>query len=147
MATQPLLVIAYITRFGFTSSALYVFWVAGGMSIWYFTIALMNHNTNHTLRTRTEARDWGEQQLMTCSDIGVGLGFLPSWRYLWLNYHTVHHLFPTTDMSRHPEIQQILIATAKKHGVAYNCPTFLDALFQLVVNLFRPIRIATANGK
>ena len=30
------------------------------------------------------------------ADWGVQLNFLQASRYLWLNYHTVHHLFPLT---------------------------------------------------
>lgn len=141
MCTQPFLAIAYASRFGFTHAAMHAFWVVAGMSIWYFTIALMNHNTDHTLKSRSVPRDWAEQQLMTCSDLGVGLGFLQSWCYLWLNYHTVHHLFPTTDMSRHPGIQGILLEVAAKHGVEYNCPNFMEAFIQLVLNLYRPLRL------
>jgi len=43
-------------------------------------------------------------------------------RYLWLNYHTVHHMFPHTDMSHHPAIQKIMVETAKQFGIKYNCP-------------------------
>ena len=87
----------------------------GVMSVWYFSVALMNHNTAHTqdVRRRNAARDWGEAQLMASSDMEPGLSFLSSWKYLWLNYHTVHHLFPHTDMSRHPGIQRVLTETLK----------------------------------
>ena len=145
MLSQPLLASAYVWRFGLSSAALYEFWVVAGMSVWYFTIALMNHNTDHTLVSRSSPRDWAEQQLMSCSDLGVGLSFLASWRYLWLNYHTVHHLFPTTDMSRHPEIQRILLEVAAKHKVSYSCPNFFDAIIQLGCNLYRPLRLAVAD--
>eukprot|EP00808_Paulinella_micropora_P008868 g29479.t1 len=47
----------------------------GVMSIWYFTIALMNHNTDPTFQDTDSAKDWGEYQLRVCSDIGTGLSF------------------------------------------------------------------------
>ena len=45
--------------------------------------------------------------------VSLTLTLSQSIRYLWLNYHTVHHLFPHTDMSHHPAIQQLMIQTAK----------------------------------
>ena len=53
------------------------------------------------------------------ADWGVQLSFLQAGRYLWLNYHTVHHLFPLTDFSHHPAIQAILIETCKEFKIKY----------------------------
>ena len=81
------------------------------LGLWYFTMALMNHNAEHThdVERRNKARDWGEAQLVSSADWGVQLPFRRAWVYLWLNYHTVHHLFPRLDFSHHPAAQAIII--------------------------------------
>lgn len=97
-------------------------------SWWYFTIALMNHNQEGnwdmdklTKAAKTNANNggWAEMQLVTSTDIGYNYGFIGSMLCLWLNYHTVHHLLPTVDMSHHREAQRILERVSAKHGVAY----------------------------
>ena len=68
---------------------------------------------------RNAARDWGEAQLVSSADWGVQLSFERAWIYLWLNYHTVHHLFPRLDFSHHPAAQAILMKTCAEMGVEY----------------------------
>lgn len=94
----------------------------GIQSIWYFSIALWNHNTPHTLDldTRDQVQDFGHYQLSVSSDIGTDLTFLQSWKYLWLNFHTVHHLFPHVDFCHHSHIQKIIIETCKEFKINYN---------------------------
>jgi hypothetical protein len=48
------------------------------MSVWYFTVALMNHNTENAwnLEMKNNALDWGVAQLYSSADIGVNLSFL-----------------------------------------------------------------------
>lgn len=93
----------------------------GVVSIYYFSLALMNHNAEHCtdVSARNSCRDWGEAQLQSSADWGVNLSFTQAWIYLWLNYHTVHHLFPRVDFSHHPAIQQILIDTCREFDVNY----------------------------
>ena len=45
----------------------------GFASIYYFTIALMNHNTEHTwdIDAKNSSKDWGEAQLNSSADIGT----------------------------------------------------------------------------
>ena len=91
-------------------------------SEWYLTIAFLNHNSEHawSLKKRAKARDWGEAQLCASSDLGApDLSFLKSVRYLWLNYHTVHHLFPMIDMSKHRLVQRVLEEVCAEHGIEY----------------------------
>ena len=68
---------------------------------------------------RNASRDWGESQLHSSSDWAVDTPFLKAGIYLWLNYHTIHHLFPKTDFAHHPAMQQILMRLCKKHNVEY----------------------------
>lgn len=91
------------------------------VSVYYFTLALMNHNAEHCMdvSTRNASRDWGEAQLNSSADWGVSLSFVQAMVYLWLNYHTVHHLFPRVDFSHHPQIQRILIDTCREFNVPY----------------------------
>jgi len=113
---------------------------AGTVSTYYFTIALMNHNTEAAwdVPTRNKAQDWGHQQLCASSDIDVGLTFHQSIRYLWLNYHTVHHLFPHIDMSHHPAIQQIMLKTAKEFKIKYECGTPLNMWWDMTQSFHSP---------
>lgn len=70
------------------------------LGVYYFTIALMNHNSEHCLnvKERNRVRDWGETQLHSSADWSVRLPFWAAGIYLWLNYHKVHHyLFPLVD--------------------------------------------------
>merc|ERR1740123_620514 len=99
-------------------------------SWWYFNIALMNHNQSENwdmarlvkaARSNTKNGGWAEMQLVTSTDIGNNYGVIGSMLCLWLNYHTVHHLLPTVDMSHHHEAQKILERVSAKHGVAYHC--------------------------
>lgn len=101
---------------------LFLCWVIfGTTSVWYFTLALMNHNAEHCtdVKNRNASADWGVAQLNSSADFGTGRSFVASLPYLWLNYHTVHHMFPHTDMSKHPGIQSILEKTAKEFGILY----------------------------
>ena len=97
-------------------------------SWWYFNIALMNHNQAEnwnmdklTKAARENAKNggWAEMQMVTSTDIGYNYGYIGSMLCLWLNYHTVHHLMPTVDMSHHREAQRILERVSAKHGIAY----------------------------
>lgn len=117
----PLHVAVMTTRWGLLHGGALCFAFHALIGVYYFTLALMNHNAEHCMDTvaRNAARDWGEAQLASSADWGVDCSFLQASAYLWLNFHTVHHLFPRVDFSHHPAIQQILIRTCKEHGVKY----------------------------
>lgn len=72
--------------------------------------------------------------------VSTGLGFLGSAQYLWLNYHTVHHLFPHTDMSKHPAIQQILMEVCDEFGIIYCRGKPLHELYMEMLETFRTPR-------
>ncbi|GMI40061.1 hypothetical protein TrCOL_g931 [Triparma columacea] len=108
--------------------------------IYYFTMALMNHNSEKTLDVarRNSADDWGIAQICSCADWAVQTKFLPSIVYLWLNYHCVHHLFPLTDFSHHRDIQAILMETCLDHNVEYEAGDFFDIYRQMVNGFGNP---------
>lgn len=64
--------------------------------------------------------DWGEHCLSATADHDVSLPLLPSF-YLFqiLNNHGIHHLFPTVDRSRMPEIMPIFRETCEEFGVPW----------------------------
>lgn len=117
---MPLQIVIMAHKWGW-HGVLLMFVCHSVVSVYYFTMALMNHNATHCtdVDARNKSRDWGEAQLHSSADWGVNLSFLQAIIYLWLNYHTVHHLFPRTDFAHHPAIQQILIRTCKEFGVKY----------------------------
>ena len=91
------------------------------------------------VKGRNEAEDWGHAQLLSSTDIAVGSTFYSSIKYLWLNFHTVHHLLPHTDMSKHPELQRILIETLKDHpGVKYDVRPFWELYREMICCLSTP---------
>lgn len=110
------------------------------LGVYYFTLALMNHNAEHTLnvRKRNAARDWGEAQLISSADWAVGMPFWSAGLFLWLNYHTVHHLFPLTDFSHHPAIQRILIETCKEFDLDYFVKSPAEIYIQMVRTFASP---------
>jgi fatty acid desaturase len=110
------------------------------LGVYYFTMALMNHNAEHChdVARRNAARDWGEAQLVCSADWSVGMPFWAAGVYLWLNYHTVHHLFPLTDMSHHPAMQRILIDTCEEFGIDYVVQSPVSIYLQMIRSFSSP---------
>jgi len=129
-AILPLNIALMVHRWGFVYGLLLSYTWTATLGLWYFTMALMNHNSEHCMdvKQRNKARDWGEAQLSSCADWGTHLNFRSAWKYLWLNYHTVHHLFPKLDCSHHPAAQKIIMETCAEFHVHYEAP---DSPFQL----------------
>jgi len=116
---------------------------SGIMSSWYLTLAFINHNSEAAWRIndRSKVDDWALEQLYSSSDIGEpGLSFLGSWKYLWLNYHTVHHLFPHTDMSKHPGIQNVLVEVCKEFGIKFDHGKSMGVLYLEMLETLRTPR-------
>jgi cytochrome b involved in lipid metabolism len=82
-----------MSRWGLIRGFFLMFTMQSIVGMYYFTIALMNHNSAHThdVKSRNAAKDWGHAQLHASADWNVNLTFLQAWIYLWLNFHTVHH--------------------------------------------------------
>jgi fatty acid desaturase len=120
-AILPVNIGLMLWRWGLVRGGLLTYTWGAVLGLWYFTMALMNHNAEHTqnVERRNKARDWGEMQLVSSADWGVQLPFEHAWIYLWLNYHTVHHLFPRLDFSHHHAAQSILMQTCAEMGVEY----------------------------
>jgi len=108
---------------------------------YYFTIALINHNTTHTLDTdeRNKSQDWAVAQLHSSADWSVNCSFLSAGRWLWLNFHTVHHLFPLVDFSHHPAIQGLLVETCKEFGIKYECAGIGTLYLQMLCSWRKPL--------
>eukprot|EP01083_Nonionella_stella_P012921 36479_1 len=111
------------------------------VSTWYFTIALMNHNQSenwdmdkltNAAQSSSKNGGWAEMQLVTTTDIGYNYGFIGSMLCLWLNYHTVHHLLPTVDMSHHQQAQKILNRVSAKHGLSYSYKPIWDMYWDML---------------
>merc|ERR1719473_2627630 len=98
----------------------------------------MNHNAEHTqdVARRNTASDWGVAQLHASADWGIQLGFYQAWIYLWLNYHTVHHLFPKLDFSHHPAAQRILLQTCAEFNVKYEAAKSAFTIYKEMIHSF-----------
>jgi fatty acid desaturase (delta-4 desaturase) len=140
----PLQMAIYFYNFGLAGGALRCYLHFGICSVWYFTIALLNHNTKPCgdVYTRNNAVDWGHAQLTSSTDIAVGSTFWSSIKYLWLNFHTVHHLLPHTDMSKHPGLQRVLLETLRDHpDVHYDVRPFWTLYREMITCLSTPLAL------
>ncbi|KAL1527464.1 hypothetical protein AB1Y20_016129 [Prymnesium parvum] len=136
-AILPLNVLLMIHRWHLRGVFLSYTWMAL-LGLWYFSLALMNHNAAHCMDVtrRNASCDWGEAQLASSADWGVHLTFRNAWRYLWLNYHTVHHLFPKLDFSHHPAAQSILMTTCREFNIRYVVPDSPLEIYKQMVHSF-----------
>jgi fatty acid desaturase len=125
---------AMIYRHGFSYGMLLMYIWTGVLGVYFFSLALMNHNSKrcHDIITRDNSQDWGEAQVYTCADWGVELGFFRSLLYLMLNYHTAHHLFPRVDFSHLPSIQRIIEKSCREHNIHYEASTFFNLYKEMV---------------
>ena len=76
--------------------------------------------------------EWANMQLITNTDIGYDYGYVCSLLCMWLNYHVIHHLLPTVDMSHHQSVQKILKRVAKKHGLQYHYKPIFDMYIDML---------------
>jgi len=138
----PLQFLVMLTRWGFRGILL-LYTAHAVLGMYYFTMALMNHNATHCMdvKTRNECKDWGIMQMQTSADWGVGLSFRQAIIYLWLNFHTVHHLFPKIDFSHHPAIQKILIQTCKDFTVDYHSSSPIQIYKQMIRSFATPLAL------
>jgi hypothetical protein len=92
-AILPIHMYLMIQKWGLTNGFLLMFVQHIVLGNYYFTLALMNHNTESTLKVpqRNSSKDWGIAQLHSSADWSCHFKFWQAGLYLWLNYHTVHH--------------------------------------------------------
>lgn len=109
------------------------------LGVYYFTLALMNHNSDSAadVGRRNGGECWGERQLASCAEWGCQESFLGSARYLWLNYHAVHHLFPMVDFSHHKEVQMIVLDVCRERGVKYEVGKTFWQVYLEMIDAFR----------
>lgn len=94
---------------------------SGCTGVYFYTMALMNHNAEKALdvKKRNACKDWGAAQVICCADWCIDSSFIGTIPHLGLNYHTVHHLFPSVDFSHFPSIQKIMMQTCVDHDIEY----------------------------
>ncbi len=72
---------------------------------------------------------WAEHQMRVTMDFGTRLPFV-AFFFGGINYHAVHHLFPTVAHVHFPAIQKILKKTADEFNISYrHRPSLNDALY------------------
>ncbi len=79
---------------------------------------------------------WAEHQMSVTMDFGTRLPFA-AFFFGGINYHAVHHLFPTVAHVHFPEIRKILVATAAEFEIPYN---HRPSLNKAVVSHWRLLR-------
>lgn len=135
----PCLYLAFAGARGATRGALLFALVFGTLGVWYFSLALANHNTAaaQDVAARRGA-DWATRQVLACADWCTGAPWTVSAALLFLNRHTVHHVFPTVDVGHHACLQAVLEQTCREHGVPYRPHLSLaGALCQTVAGFAR----------
>jgi len=139
----PLNIVAMVFRWGLARGSLLSYSWISVLGVWYFTCALMNHNSEMCMNVdaRNKARDWGEAQLVSSADWDVQAPFWRCWKYLWLNYHTVHHMFPKLDMSHHHAAQKILMETCAEHGVHYQASHACTIYKEMIHGIQTPLSL------
>ena len=85
-AILPLNILLIVCKWGVLHGALLTYTWSAVLGLWYFTMALMNHNSEHSMDVdaRNKARDWGEQQLISSADWCVALPFHHAWIFVRL---------------------------------------------------------------
>lgn len=69
------------------------------------------------------------------------------WFHGGLNFHIEHHMFPRLPRYRLREISPLVKSLLKKHGVPYKSMTFLNAVYDMVLNFARVARNARKVSK
>lgn len=80
----------------------------------YEDTAYAELNTNGELEST-----WAEHQLQVTLDFGTQLPFL-NFFFGGLNYHAIHHLFPTIAHVHLKKLRKIMIETAEEYHISYN---------------------------
>ena len=139
----PTMVALYVYKHGIIWGAILSLLQTGTLGVYYFTNALMNHNSHQCLdiHLRNKQSDWGAAQIVSCADWATQASFISSMRFLWLNYHCVHHLFPLIDQCHHKQVQVILMQACKDHGLEYETSTFWDIYKQMVHSFSTPLSL------
>ena len=114
-------------RHGLGRALALVFVQTSVTGVWYFSLALTNHNAASCAGRESARLGWAHRQVRTCADWDTECSF-PRSVFLWLglNHHTLHHLFPTLDFCHHRRAQRVLERVCRRHGVAYRRATFLQ---------------------
>jgi linoleoyl-CoA desaturase len=115
------------------------------LGVYYFTLALMNHNDERVTSSvdeRNAAKDWGEAQVHSSADWATNLTWWQSLAHMFLNYHTVHHLFPRIDACHFPALHAILTETCQEFDIEYYDSNFLTVYKGLYHSLSTPLSLA-----
>ena len=100
-----------------------LFWLMKGTcGAWFFLLGIVNHYDgqvwDESYIQKLDPSDYAARQLLTTCDIGPGgESFVGSFKYLFFNYHLVHHLFPNVDAAHHPQIDRIISEVAAEFGL------------------------------
>lgn len=93
-------------------------WTLGGE--WQWSCA-------HVVGCLTLSCVWYRHIVLSTADHSVNSGLLKSFYcYAGLNYHILHHLFPTVDHSRLKQLDPVFRQTMKEFNIPYRTFTFRE---------------------
>ena len=78
-------------------------------------------------------KDFGKHIFLTTIDHSTDYSlFWSFYLFAGFNNHIAHHLFPTVDHSRLPEIKEIIISTAKEFNMEYKTYSFSHLMYGMI---------------
>jgi fatty acid desaturase len=141
----PFLELALLLASCGVSRGLVLFFVMHMTSSWLLAVisfAVHRHEKIWTEGDENPRMDFGRHILASTSDHSFGLPLLPSlFGFALLNYHCLHHLFPTIDHSRLREVEPIFQKTCSEFGIEVKRHNFWD----LEKSVFRRHDMFTGN--
>jgi fatty acid desaturase len=103
------------------------------ISLYLFGHFTLSHSSTDIIDENTD-KNWVEYGLEHTIDISPD-SWLVCWFMGYLNCQTVHHLFPTLQNFRQPEVSKELILFAKKWNIKYTICSYREAWIKTLKNL------------
>ncbi len=103
------------------------------ISLYLFGHFTLSHSSTDIIDENTD-KTWVEYALEHTIDISPN-NILVCWFMGYLNCQTVHHLFPTLQNFRQPEVSKELILFAKKWDIKYTICNYREAWIRTLKNL------------
>lgn len=114
-----------------TAAGAYVFYVWVGAMYIFLNFAVSH--THKPVVAPDEHKDWVRYAAEHTTNIHDS--WWCNWWMGYLNFQIEHHLFPSMPQFRHPTIAPRVRALFEKHGVDYDCRSYLQAMAATFANL------------
>jgi len=120
-------------NYTFTQSMILYHCMMWLISLYLFGHFTLSHSSTDIIDENTD-KNWVEYSLEHTIDISPD-SWLVCWFMGYLNCQSVHHLFPTLQNFRQPEVSKELILFAKKWDIKYTICTYSEVWLRTLKNL------------